>query len=361
MQPYLTENYGNPSGMYTLARRSREALSQSRQIIADTLNTGPEKIYFTSGGTESDNWALIAAAEAFAPRGRHIITSKIEHHAVLNTCHYLEERGFEVTYLDVDREGFVSVSDVEAAIRKDTILVSIMMANNEIGTIEPVAALGKLCHTKGILFHTDAVQAYGHLPIDVKACHVDMLSASAHKFNGPKGTGFLYINNHHFLKALMHGGSQEMHLRAGTENVAGIVGMGCAAALAQASMTERMKWERELRDRLIYRLCSELPYVRLNGSKKHRLPNNASFCIGGADSASMLVMLDMAGISASGGSACASNDTKPSHVLTAIGICEADASTALRLTLGAEHTKEDIDYTVEQMKRIVTYLRCAGR
>lgn len=361
MRPYLAEDYGNPSGIYALARRSREAVKKARRIIADTLNTEPENIYFTSGGTESDNWALIAAAEAFNPRGRHIITSKIEHHAILNTCHYLEKRGFDVTYVDVDREGLVKVSDVEAAIRRDTILVSIMAANNEIGTIEPVADIGRLCQSKGILFHTDAVQAYGHLPIDAGQWHMDMLSASAHKFNGPKGTGFLYIKNNHFLKPFIHGGSQEMRLRAGTENVAGIAGMGCAAALAHERMEVFARRESALRNRLIYRLCSELPYVRLNGSKNHRLSNNASFCIDGADSTSMLVMLDMAGISASGGSACASRDAAPSHVLKAIGLSDAEASSALRLTLCAAHTEEDIDYTVEQVKRIVTSLRYAGR
>lgn len=375
MKPYMKENYGNPSGVYALAKKSRQAVETARAAIAETLHTEPETIFFTSGGTESDNWALRAAIEyglqnsyaaangsrsLCAAKGRHIITTKIEHHAVLNTCHYLERHGTEVTYLNVDKEGFVAPEAVEAAIRPETVLVSVMTANNEIGTIEPVNEIGKLVRTAGILFHTDAVQAYGHIPVDVKACGADMLSASAHKFNGPKGTGFLYMREPRRFKALMYGGAQEGGLRAGTENVAGIVGMGCAAALAEKRMKHSGAYEKKLRDRLIYRLRSELPYVRLNGSRESRLPNNASFCFAGADSTSMLLMLDMAGISASGGSACASGDKSPSHVLKALGLSDDEASTALRLTISDKLTPEDIDYAVIQIKRIVNYLRQAG-
>lgn len=358
MYPYFTQKYGNPSGVYELSTESRRALDASRGAIASTLNTAPENIYFTAGGTESDNWALIAAAEAAGMKDCHMITTKIEHHAVLNTCKYLEKRGISVTYLDVDREGFINLQALERAVTPKTVLISVMAANNEIGTLEPIKAVGAIAAKHGILFHTDAVQAYGHLPIDVKECGIDMLSASAHKLNGPKGVGFLYIKEKLPIRSLIHGGGQEKGRRAGTENVASIVGFGCAAKRACEAMKVRAEKERALRDRLIYRICSELPYVKLNGDKKRRLPNNASFCFSGADSTSMLILLDMAGISASGGSACSTGT--PSHVLEAIGCTKKESAGALRLTLSAENTAEEIDYTVFQIKRIVNYLRQAG-
>lgn len=358
MYPYFTQKYGNPSGVYELSIESRRALDASRGAIASTLNTAPENIYFTAGGTESDNWALIAAAEAAGMKDCHMITTKIEHHAVLNTCKYLEKRGISVTYLDVDREGFINLQALERAVTPKTVLISVMAANNEIGTLEPIKAVGAIAAKHGILFHTDAVQAYGHLPIDVKECGIDMLSASAHKLNGPKGVGFLYIKEKLPIRPLIHGGGQEKGRRAGTENVASIVGFGCAAKRAGETMKARAEKERALRDRLIYRICSELPYVKLNGDKKRRLPNNASFCFPGTDSTSMLILLDMAGISASGGSACSTGT--PSHVLEAIGCTKEESAGALRLTLSAENTAEEIDYTVFQIKRIVNYLRQAG-
>lgn len=359
MRPYFTQKYGNPSGVYELSSESRRALDASRQTIASTLNTAPENIYFTAGGTESDNWALIAAAEA-AAAGSHIITTKIEHHAVLNTCRYLEKRGINVTYLEVDSRGFINLQALERAVTPKTILISVMAANNEIGTIEPLKAIGAIAAKYGVLFHTDAVQAYGHLPIDVKACGIDMLSASAHKLNGPKGVGFLYMKENLPIKPFIHGGGQERGKRAGTENVASIAGFGCAARRACDTMKVKAEKESALRDRLIYRICSELPYVKLNGDKKCRLPNNASFCFAGTDSTSMLILLDMAGISASGGSACSTGSGKASHVLQAIGCTPDEAAGALRLTLSSENTAEEIDYTVFHVKRIVNYLRKAG-
>lgn len=360
MRPYLKAYFGNPSGVYDLSVQSRRAIEQARAAIAQTLSVPDETIYFTAGGTESDNWALIGAAQSHVKKGWHLITTSIEHHAVLNTCAYLEKLGWEVTYLPVDEKGFIDPAAVEAAIRPQTVLISVMAANNEIGTLEPLEAVGRIAGKYGILFHTDAVQAYGHLPIDADLCGLDMLSASAHKFNGPKGTGFLYVRERSAVTPLIHGGGQEYGMRAGTENVAGIVGMGAAAQAAAQKMETRARTERRLRDRLIGRICSELPYVRLNGDRKHRLPNNASFCFPGVDSVSLLVMLDMAGISASGGSACASGSGMPSHVLTAVGCTKQEAQGALRLTLSAENTEDDIDYTVMHVKRIVNELRCAS-
>ena len=359
MKPYLRENYGNPSGLYELAKQSRRAVEEARAEIARTLHVPPETIYFTSGGTESDNWALSAVCAKAEEKGRrpHMITTKIEHHAVLNTCAYLERHGADVTYIGTDETGLVDFKALSAAIRPETVLISVMAANNEVGTIEPLEAIGALAASRQILFHTDAVQAYGHMPLNVQAAHISMLSASAHKFNGPKGVGFLYVEKPEDFEALMHGGGQEMWLRAGTENVAGIVGMGCAAKLSYKRMALCSEKEQFLRDRLIYRLCSELPFVRLNGNRKVRLPNNASFCFAGADSASMIAMLDMAGICVSGGSACASGSARPSHVLRALGLTENEAATALRLTVSDRLTIEDIDYTVMQIKKIVNYLR----
>lgn len=357
MLPYFGEFYGNPSTIYSLGASSKQAEEQARKVIGDSLGAPAQDIYFTAGGSESDNWALKAAAEAYADKGKHIITSKIEHHAVLHTCQYLERQGYEVTYLDVDEDGLIRLEELKAAIRPDTILISIMFANNEIGTIEPVAQIGEIAHEKGILFHTDAVQAYGQIPIDVDAMHIDMLSASGHKLNGPKGIGFLYIRKGLKLKSFIHGGAQERKRRAGTENVPGIVGLGKAAEIAAATMEERTRKEADLRDHLIDRVLSEIPYARLNGHRTDRLPNNANFCFQFIEGESMLMMLDMAGICGSSGSACTSGSLDPSHVLLAIGLPHEIAHGSLRLTLSHETTLEEIDYTVEQLKEIVENLR----
>lgn len=357
MLPYFGEFYGNPSTIYSLGTSSKQAEEQARKIIGDSLGAPAQDIYFTAGGSESDNWALKAAAEAYADKGKHIITSKIEHHAVLHTCQYLEQRGYEVTYLDVDADGLIRLDELQAAIRPDTILISVMFANNEIGTIEPIAQIGEIAHERGIIFHTDAVQAYGQVPIDVDAMHIDMLSASGHKLNGPKGIGFLYIRKGLKLKSFIHGGAQERKRRAGTENVPGIVGLGKAAEIAAATMDERARKETELRDHLIDRVLEEIPYARLNGHRTKRLPNNANFCFQFIEGESMLMMLDMAGICGSSGSACTSGSLDPSHVLLAIGLPHEIAHGSLRLTLGHETTREEIDYTVDQLKEIVAKLR----
>lgn len=357
MLPYFTENYGNPSSVYGFASANKEVITKQREIIAGILGAKANEIYFTAGGTESDNWALTATAEAYASKGKHIITSRIEHHAILHTCEYLEKRGYEVTYLDVDENGLVDPDAVEAAIRPDTILVSIMFANNEIGTIQPIREIGETVHRHGILFHTDAVQAFAQVPINVDECHIDMLSASGHKLNGPKGIGFLYIRKGVKIRSFIHGGAQERKRRAGTENVPGIVGLGKAVELAAATMQERTAKERELRDYMIGRIETEIPYCRLNGDRVKRLPNNVNFSFQYIEGESLLIMLDMKGICASSGSACTSGSLDPSHVLLAIGLPHEIAHGSLRLTLGAETTKEDLDYTVDCLKEIVAQLR----
>ncbi len=357
MLPYFTENYGNPSSVYEFAGRSKEGITKARESIAQVLNAKTEEIYFTAGGSEADNWALKAAVEAYSAKGKHIITTKIEHHAILHTCEYLEKNGAEVTYLDVDEHGVVNLDALQAAIRPDTILISIMFANNEIGTIQPIKEIGMIAKEHGILFHTDAVQAFGQVPIDVDEYHIDMLSSSAHKINGPKGIGFLYIRKGVKIRSFVHGGSQERKRRAGTENVPGIVGYGAAAKLAAATMEERMAKETELRDYLIGRITSEVPYCRLNGHPVKRLPNNCNISFQFIEGESLLIMLDMEGICASSGSACTSGSLDPSHVLLAIGLPHEIAHGSLRLTLSAETTKEDIDYTVDAIKRIVERLR----
>lgn len=357
MLPYFTENYGNPSSVYGFASANKEVVTKQREIIAGVLGAKANEIYFTAGGTEADNWALTAAAEAYASKGKHIITSKIEHHAVLHTCEYLEKRGYEVTYLDVDENGLVDPAAVEAAIRPDTILVSIMYANNEIGTIQPVREIGEAAHRHGVLFHTDAVQAFAQVPIDVDECNIDMLSASGHKLNGPKGVGFLYIRKGVKIRSFIHGGAQERKRRAGTENVPGIVGLGKAVELAAATMEERTVKERELRDYMIGRIEAEIPYCRLNGDRVKRLPNNVNFSFQYIEGESLLIMLDMKGICASSGSACTSGSLDPSHVLLAIGLPHEIAHGSLRMTLGADTTKEDLDYTVDNLKEIVAQLR----
>ena len=357
MLPYFSEYYGNPSSIYDFAGKSKEAITKGREQIANVLGAKPEEIYFTAGGSESDNWALKCTAEAYGVHGGHIITTKIEHHAILHTCKYLQNRGYDVTYLDVDENGLVDLNTLEAAIRPDTFLISIMFANNEIGTIEPIKEIGEIAHRHGILFHTDAVQAFGQIPIHVDGMNIDMLSASGHKFNGPKGIGFLYIKKGLKLKSFIHGGQQERGRRAGTENVPGIVGIAKACEIAMAEMEERMKKETELRDYLIERILKEIPYTRLNGHSKKRLPNNVNISFQFVEGESILIMLDMAGICASSGSACTSGSVDPSHVLLAIGLPQEIAHGSLRLTIGYENTKEEMDTVVDNLKRIITNLR----
>ena len=357
MLPYFSEAYGNPSSIYSLAGESRKAVDQARDTIARALGARPEEIYFTAGGTESDNWALKAAAEFYRKKGNHIITTKIEHHAVLHSCQWLEKQGFEVTYLNVDENGVVRLEELKAAIRPTTILISVMYANNEIGTIQPIREIGEIAHEHGILFHTDAVQAFGQLPIQVDDCHIDMLSASGHKLNGPKGIGFLYIRKGVKIRSFIHGGAQERKRRAGTENVPGIVGLGKAVERAVGTMEERTETERRLRDYLIDRVLKEIPYARLNGHRSQRLPGNANFSFQFIEGESLLIMLDMEGICGSSGSACTSGSLDPSHVLLAIGLPHEIAHGSLRLTLNEEVTKEELDYVVDTLKRIVEKLR----
>lgn len=357
MIPYFTENYGNPSSIYELGQRSKEAITTAREQIAEVIGAKPEEIYFTAGGSEADNWALKAACEAYEKKGKHIITTKIEHHAILHTCEYLEKKGVEVTYLDVDENGLVDLDELQKAIRPDTILISIMFANNEIGTIEPVKEIGMIAKEHGILFHTDAVQAFGQVPIDVDNMHIDMLSSSAHKINGPKGIGFLYIRKGVKIRSFVHGGAQERKRRAGTENVPAIVGYGVAAKRAADTMEERTARERQLRDDFIERVEKEIPYVKLNGHPTKRLPNNINFSFRFIEGESLLIMLDMNGIAGSSGSACTSGSLDPSHVLLAIGLPHEIAHGSLRLSLGEDTTKEDLDYTLEQIKEIIQKLR----
>lgn len=357
MLPYFTDKFGNPSSVYGFAANNKNKLTEARETIAGALGAKPEEIYFTAGGSESDNWALKCTAEAYGVHGGHIITTKIEHHAILHTCKYLENRGYDVTYLDVDENGLIDLNTLEAAIRPDTFLISIMFANNEIGTIEPIKEIGEIAHRHGILFHTDAVQAFGQIPIHVDEMNIDMLSASGHKFNGPKGIGFLYIKKGLKLKSFIHGGQQERGRRAGTENVPGIVGIAKACEIAMAEMEERMKKETELRDYLIERILKEIPYTRLNGYSKKRLPNNVNISFQFVEGESILIMLDMAGICASSGSACTSGSVDPSHVLLAIGLPHEIAHGSLRLTIGYENTKEEMDTVVDNLKRIITNLR----
>lgn len=357
MLPFFAETYGNPSSVYQFASKGKEAITKHRETIAEALGANANEIYFTAGGSESDNWALKATAEAYQNKGNHIITTKIEHHAVLHTAEYLDKRGFEVTYVDVDEDGVVKLDELKAAIRPTTILISVMFANNEIGTIQPIKEIGEIAHERGILFHTDAVQAFGQVPIDVNEYHIDMLSASGHKLNGPKGIGFLYIRKGVKIRSFVHGGAQERKRRAGTENVPGIVGLGTATERAIRTMAERTAREYELRDYLIGRVLQEIPYCRLNGHKEKRLPNNANFSFRFIEGESLLIMLDMKGICASSGSACTSGSLDPSHVLLAIGLPHEIAHGSLRLTLSEETTKEDIDFVVDNLKEIVAHLR----
>lgn len=357
MLPYFSEYYGNASTIYSLGAESKKAMDHARQTIADSLGAKPEEIYFTAGGSESDNWALKATAEAYASKGKHIITTKIEHHAILHTCEYLEKRGFEITYLNVDRDGLISLDELKAVIRPDTILISVMFANNEIGTIEPIAEIGEIAKEHGVLFHTDAVQAYAQVPIHVDEMHIDMLSASGHKLNGPKGIGFLYIRKGVKIRSFVHGGAQERSRRAGTENIPGIVGLGAAVERAMRIMDSKTRKEIELRDYLIGRLENEIPHCWLNGHRTKRLPNNINFSFLFIEGESMLIMLDMKGICASSGSACTSGSLDPSHVLLAIGLKHEEAHGSLRLTLSEDSTKEEMDIVAEEVKKIVQRLR----
>ena len=357
MLPYFTEKIGNPYSIYSISSENKKAITDAREVIAKTINTTPENIYFTAGGSESDNWALKATADAYASKGKHIITTKIEHHAILHTCEYLETKGFEITYLDVDENGLVKLDELTAAIRPDTILISVMFANNEIGTIEPIAEIGKIAHEHGVLFHTDAVQAYTQVPIDVEAMNIDMMSTSGHKINGPKGIGFLYIRKGVKIKSFIHGGAQERHRRAGTENVTGIIGLAKAAEIATANMKERTAEEIKVRDHLIERIEKEIPYAKLNGDRVKRLPNNVNFSFQFVEGESMLILLDSKGICASSGSACTSGSLDPSHVLLAIGLPHEIAHGSLRLTISDQITMEDADYVVDNLKEIVNHLR----
>lgn len=357
MLPYFSENYGNASSIYSLGCASKKALNQARRTLADYLGARQEEIYFTAGGSEADNWALKATAEAYREKGKHIVTTRIEHHAVLHTCEYLEKQGFEVTYVGVDENGIVDLAELEAAIRPDTILISVMFANNEVGTLQPVSEIGQLARDRGILFHTDAVQAFGQLPIRVDELHIDMLSASAHKINGPKGVGCLYIRSGLKLRSLIHGGAQERSRRAGTENIPGIVGFGKAIERAVRIMPEKTQKETELRDYLITRIEKEIPYCRLNGDRSRRLPGNVNFSFRFIEGESLLIMLDMKGICGSSGSACTSGALDPSHVLLSMGLSHEMAHGSLRLTLSEENTREEMDTVVEAIGEIVGKLR----
>lgn len=357
MKPYFDELYGNAASVYRFAGKAGKAVSEARSIIASYLGAKDKEIYFTGGGSESDNWAIKATAYALRDKGKHIITSKIEHHAVLHTLEYLETLGYEVTYLDVDENGVLKLDELEKAIREDTILITIMFANNEIGTIEPVKEIGEIAHKHGIIFHTDAVQAYGHVPINVDELNIDILSASAHKINGPKGVGIMYLRETVRIGSFIHGGGQERGKRAGTHNTPGIVGFGKATELAVNTMEKRATYESELRDYLICRVLSEISYTRLNGSRVDRLPNNANFSFRFIEGESLLIMLDQKGICGSSGSACTSGSLDPSHVLLAIGLPHEIAHGSLRLTLSEDTTKEDIDYVVDELKLIVGRLR----
>lgn len=357
MAKYFSESYGNPSSIYKIAQENKTAVEKGREQVAKAINAEKNEIYFTAGGSESDNWAIKGIAESYANKGKHIITLAIEHHAVLHTCEYLESKGFEVTYLPVDEFGLVNIDELKKAIRKDTILISIMFANNEIGTIQPIKEIGAIAKENGIIFHTDAVQAVGHLPIDVKEMNIDLLSMSSHKFYGPKGIGALFIRKGIKIKPLIHGGAQERNRRAGTENVPGIVGMGLAIELITNELQEETKRLSYLRDKLIDGILNAIPYSRLNGDKEKRLPGNVNISFEFIEGESILLMLDMKGICASSGSACTSGSLDPSHVLLAIGLPHEKAHGSLRLSLGMFNTEEEVDYIIKELPPIVERLR----
>lgn len=357
MVPYFTEYYANSASVYRFASESNKAAEEAREQIAALIGADSKEIYFTSGGSEADNWAVKGIAEICKDKGKHIITTKIEHHAVLHTCQYLEKCGYKITYLDVDEDGKISLEDLKAAIGPETVLISIMLANNEIGTIQPIKEIGAIAREHGVLFHTDAVQAVGHMAVDVKDMNIDLLSASGHKFNGPKGVGFLYIRNGVKMPSMVHGGAQERKRRAGTLNIPGIVGMGKAAALSMDKMDDCRKKVETLRDYLIERVIKEIPYTRLNGHRTDRLSNNANFSFRFIEGESLLILLDQLGVCASSGSACTSGSLDPSHVLLAIGLPHEIAHGSLRLTLSEDNTMEEIDFVVDNLKSIVERLR----
>ena len=357
MLPFFEEDYANPSSVYRFAGRSTKAVDEARATIADFLGCESREIYFTGGGSESDNWVLKSVAENFKDKGKHIITSTIEHHAILHTCDYLESQGYEITYVNVDENGILKLDELKAAIRPDTILISVMFANNEIGSVQPIAEIGKIAHEAGVLFHTDAVQAYGHLPINVEEMNIDFLSASGHKINGPKGIGICYARKTVKFGSFIHGGGQERGKRAGTHNTPGIVGFAKATELAKANMEKRAKYETELRDYLIAQVEEKIPYAKLNGHRVDRLPNNVNFCFRFIEGESLLMWLDQSGICASSGSACTSGSLDPSHVLLAIGLPHEIAHGSLRMTISDETTKEEIDYTVSELTSIIDNLR----
>lgn len=357
MLPYLKDKFGSASTLYSIGREAREAVETAREQVAELINAQPEEVYFTSGGSESDNWAIFGVASAKAKKGKHIITSKIEHHAVLESCHTLEKQGYSVTYLEVDENGFVSVDDLKSAITDETILVTIMHANNEIGTIEPVEEIGKICREKGIHFHTDTVQTIGHIPVDVQAIGCDSLAISAHKLYGPKGIGAMYIRKGARVDRFMLGGGQENNRRAGTHNVPGIVALGKACELAKARMAEEAEYTTKLRDALIHGVESKIKDVRLNGDRIKRVPNNVNFSFTGVEGESMILLLDMQGICVSSGSACTSGSLDPSHVLMALGLKHEQAHGSLRLTLGNDNTMEQIDRVLEVLPGIIDRLR----
>lgn len=357
MLPYLTEQYGNPSGAYDFAKKSWEAMDTAREQIASLIGADKSEIYFTSGGTEADNWAIKGAAELLKEKGRHIITTRIEHHAILNTCKYLEKNGYKITYLDVDEYGMIRLERLKKAIQPDTILISVMMANNEIGTIQPIDEIGMIAKQKNIMFHTDAVQACGHIGIDVSKSNIDMLSASAHKFGGPKGIGFLYVRQGIELPAFIHGGGQEQGRRAGTGNVPSAVAMGEAAALCKKDMRQHITYVTRLREYAIQRILKEVPFVRLNGHRMRRLPGNMNFSFQFVEGQELLAMLDMKGICASTGSACSTGSAEPSHVLMSIGLTEELAHGSLRLTISEDTTKRELDIAIDEIKKILFKLR----
>lgn len=360
MLPYMQRRFYNPSGAYEEGLHIHKELEQVRHQIADSIHADPDEITFTSGGTESDNWVLIHAARNLSHRGQHIITSQIEHHAVLHTCQFLERQGFEVTYLPVNSKGFVEPQALQEAIRPDTILVSIMYANNEIGTIQPIGELAEIAHAQGIPFHTDAVQAYCHLPMDVQRDHLDFMSVSAHKFGGPKGIGFLYARAGQKLDPFLYGGAQEKGRRAGTENVSGIIGMGEAVRQSLVHLSDHAKKEETLRDYLMHRILSEIEWVRLNGSAGNRLPGNLNVSFLGIEGQSLIAMLEIKGIYVSGGSACTSSEKGPSHVLKALGLSDEMAGAAIRITVGYENTFEEMNYVFRSIRESVEELRHIG-
>ena len=357
MMPYFSEKFGNASSLHSYGQEAKEALENSREEVAKLINAKPAEIIFTSGGTESDNTAIKEVAFGLREKGNHIITSKIEHHAVEHTCKFLEKMGFKVTYLSVDKYGLVNPEDVAKAITKDTILVTIMHGNNEIGTIEPIEEIGRICREKKVMFHTDAVQTVGKIPIDVASMDVDLMSASAHKLYGPKGVGFLYVREGVKIGPLMHGGGHERGLRSGTENIAGIVGFAKACELARKEMNKRIKHEKRLRDKLIKGVLDKIPESWLNGDPTKRLPGNAHFSFKYIEGESLLIYLDDKGIAGSTGSACSSKDLRPSHVLLAIGLNAADAHGSLRLSLGKDNTEEEVEYVIQEVPKVVEKLR----